>query len=289
MNKESIFYDEYELCRICTEKTERGFQFMRVKAGDNCLFEEQEAYTIIFLLAGCIKVIDGEGVSSELSGGEMTMLTRNDIYRCYALTDMECIVLKGHDTLSFCDQKGVTDHIEKWLNGVSLKRVLIIKPRLMEFLLCVSNYLNDGITCPYMHKTKETELSTLFKAYYTFDEMTSFFLMYVRQSHEFEMFVMRNYLKMKGVKEFVDLSGMTLAAFNKKFKSHFKETPYQWLIKQKSKHIYHELSATYKSFTTIAREYHFTDPSHFNRYCKTMFGASPSQIREKGVSKINTE
>ena len=85
---------------------------------------------------------------------------------------------------------------------------------------------------------------------------------------------------MKGVKEFVDLSGMNLSTFNRKFKTHFNQSPYQWLIKQKSKHIYHELSTTNKSLATIARDFHFADASHFNRYCKAMFGASPSKIRE---------
>ena len=113
------------------------------------------------------------------------------------------------------------------------------------------------------------------------EELVPFFFPTVRRTHAFESFIMNNYLKVKGVQEFVDLSGMNLSTFNRKFKSHFKQSPYQWLIQQKSKHIYHDLSATNKTFAAIAREYDFSDASHFNRYCKAMFGASPSTVRKR--------
>lgn len=285
MNKESIFYNEYDLCRVCAERTEKGFQFIDGKAGEVYEFNGAESYTILFFLKGKIKVQENDDLTIEVAGKEMMLLMQGSKLVCQGVSDFECVVLKGSLILTSCDQINVIEKADKWLYAMPSKKLLTIKPRLMDFLISVINYLNDGITCPYMHKTKETELSTLFRAYYTFDEISSFFFNYIAHSHEFESFVMRNYLKMKGVKEFVDLSGMTLAAFNKKFKSHFKETPYQWLIKQKSKHIYHELSSTYKSFTAIAKEYHFSDSSHFNRYCKAMFGASPSQIRENELLK----
>ena len=135
-----------------------------------------------------------------------------------------------------------------------------------------------------MHTMKRQELSLLFRGYYTQDEIYPFSLPIVSETHEFKSFVMDNYLKMKGLKEFVDLSGMNLSQFNRKFKSHFKESPYQWLIKQRAKSVYQELSLTNKSFIAIAKEFHFSDASHFNRYCKSMYGASPSKIRNAPFS-----
>ena len=93
---------------------------------------------------------------------------------------------------------------------------------------------------------------------------------------------MENYLKMKGVKEFVDLSGLNVNTFNRKFKAHFGMSPYQWMIKQKSKHILHSLKTSDKSIADIMREFEFSDASHFNRYCKNVFGETPSDIRKNG-------
>lgn len=289
MNNELIFYNEYDFCRVCAGKTGRGFQFIKGGAGEKYEFNEPESFTIVFFIKGILVIQENDDLPLEIADRQMILLIQNSKLKCQSNSDFECVVLRGSQNFTYCDQSNVIEKADQLLNAVPQRKILTIKPRLMEFLNSVINYLDDGIACPYMHRTKETELSTLFRAYYSFDEISSFFFDHIVHSHDFESFVMNNYLKMKGVKEFVNLSGMTLATFNKKFKSHFKETPYQWLIKQKSKHIYHELSSTYKSFTAIAREYHFSDSSHFNRYCKAMFGASPSQIRESRLLKNQSD
>ena len=277
--KPELYFCEHTSCSTCTEKTSQTFKYVEVKQGEKHDVEKIDNCTLIFLLSGEVKVSCNNFVDVPFQAGDMILCPMNSNCAWESISDVESIVISGKPELPPCDVKAVKERADIWFNAINSFEPLPIKPRLTQFLDSIKQYLDDGILCPYMHKSKMLELSMIFRAYYSPEELICFFFPAIRYTHEFENFVMRNYLQMKGVKEFVDLSGMNLSTFNRKFKAHFKQSPYQWLIKQKSKHIYYELSETDKSFATIARDFQFADASHFNRYCKSMFGASPSKIR----------
>lgn len=279
-----LYFSKHADCRVCTETTKSGFKYVETTKGEKYLAKAANTYTVVFFMKGKVLVTCNEFKDIPFHEGQIALWPLHTKCEWTSLTNVSCIVLLGDNDLSVCDRKMVKDNADMWLDVVPGFRPLPIRPRLMEFLHGVKNYLEDGITCPHMHKVKQRELSTIFRAYYSQDELLTFFLPTIRDNHEFEWFIMNNYLKMKGVKEFVDLSGMNLRTFNRKFKAHFKESPYQWLIKQRAKHIYYELTNTTKSFTSIAKEFHFSDASHFNRYCKSMYGNTPSGVREEAMA-----
>lgn len=283
--KPLLYFHEHSDCKICKKTTNHGFKYIKNQKDEKYIFEVVEAFTIVFILSGEALITCNEFINIHFHQGEIVIWPINSNCSWQSLSETSAIVLTGGSEISPCDKFAIKEHADSWLSSVPQFKGLTIKPRLIEFLISVKNYIEDGITCPYMHKSKQYELSTIFRAYYSQAELIEFFIPIVRNTNEFKQFVMNNYLQMKGVKEFVDLSGMNLSTFNRKFKAHFNESPYQWLIKQKSKHIYYELMATDKSMATIARDYHFADASHFNRYCKSMFGDSPSKLREKSFDK----
>ena len=279
--KPVIHFCEHRDCQVCIETTNKGFKYIETAKGEKYTFEMVDTFTVVFILSGEALISCNEFANVLFQKDQIVLWPMSSSCAWQSLTKTAAIVFTWDNNYAPCDSKALKEQADLWLNTISDFKGLPIRPRLREFLYSVKNYLKDGITCPYMHKSKQLELSTIFRAYYTPDELRRFFLPTVQTSHEFEHFVMDNYLKMKGVKEFVDLSGMNLHTFNRKFKAHFNTSPYQWLIKQKSKHIYHDLVFTDKNLATISKEFHFADASHFNRYCKAMLGAPPSQIREK--------
>lgn len=286
--QEYIYLDKHFDCKICEEKNnKKGFRYYQSEKGYENDFQVENKNMIIFMLKGKAVFSCNEYSNIRIKKGEIAYLPSQAKCRWKSLTDTSVLILIGQNNLSHCDAKAIKDHAELWLDVIPGFKLLPIRSRLMDFIHSVINYLEDGITCPNMHKAKESELSVVFRIYYSTEELSSFFLPHVASTHEFESFVMNNYHKMKGVKEFVDLSGMSVASFNKQFKEHFRETPYQWLIKQRAKHIYYDLASTNKNFTEIAKEYHFSDSSHFTKYCKSMFGFSPSYIRKHPGQKTN--
>ena len=285
MSKEKSMLRKHEDCRKCAETVLNGFKYITTKEKEKYIFKMLDTFTLVFMLKGKAFVSCNEFTYIPVNEGEMILWPMNSICTWESATDTTSIVLEGTNDISVCDKKALREHSDKWLNEAPAFNTLPIRPQLNTFLSSVKEYVEDEINCPHLHKAKLLELSILFRAYYSPKELMTFFLPTVRNTHEFEMFVMNNYLKMKGVKEFVDLSGMNIGTFNRKFKSHFQMSPYQWLIKQKSKHIYYDLTVTDKSFTEIYKLYKFTDSSHFNRYCKTMFGCSPTNIRKNYQKK----
>ena len=279
--KPELYLCRHRDCISCTEKSQSGFESLHMVKGESHTFEEVEAYTLVFLISGKVLISCNEFIDIPLHSGQMGIWPMNSKCSWKVLSDVSSIVLRGKDDNVPCDKIAMERRAGSWHDAIPAFPILSIKERLMEFIVSVMKYLDDGVSCPYMYTAKQKELSMIFRSYYSTEELVQFFFPTVRRTPEFETFVMNNYLKMKGVQEFVDLSGMNLSTFNRKFKAHFKQSPYQWLIQQKSKHIYHDLSATNKTFASIAREYNFSDASHFNRYCKTMFGSSPSTIRDR--------
>ena len=284
--KPELYYCKHRDCKSCIETAQPVFEYLETQKNEVYTFEVVEAYTLVFLFSGKALVSCNEFIDVPFHAGEIGLWPMNSKCSWKTLANTSSIVLRGGDEHVPCDKKSLERHTRSWHDVVPSFHFLPIKERLMEFLQSVKKYIDDGVGCPYMYHAKRKELSMIFRAYYPSEELIPFFFPTVRYTHEFETFVINNYLKIKGVQEFVDLSGMNLSTFNRKFKAHFKQSPYQWLIQQKSKHIYHDLSATDKTFANIAREYDFSDASHFNRYCKAMFGSSPSTIRERRKAHI---
>lgn len=283
--KPKLYLCEHKDCRTCIKTTDRGFKYVEEKKGYKCVFELADLYVFVFILSGEALISCNEFSNIIFREGEILLCPMNSRCSWESLTDTTTIVLVGDNDYAACDKDILNIDADMWFNTIPEFKGLPIKPRLMDFLHSVKNYLDDGVRCPYIHKYKQHELSVLFRAYYSPEEIIRFFLPAIQKGHEFKRFVMENYLKMKGVKEFVDLSGMNLHTFNRKFKAHFRESPYQWLIQQRSKHIYQDLVSSDISLSAIAKKFHFVDASHFNRFCKTVLGDSPTKIRKQAFQK----
>lgn len=278
---ENKLYSNNKECLKCEEQSANGFKYIENKIGDKYKFENSDSYILIFILEGRILVSCNEFSNVEFKTGEMCLLPIMASCVWETLECTKCVVLYINDNYPICQKTIYNMDKERWLKATASFESLEIKPQLYSMLLSVKEYIKDGITCRILHESKQMELSMILREYYSFDELSSFFKPFLKNSKDFEKLIMKNYLNMKGVKEFVDLSGLNVSTFNRKFKKHFGMTPYQWMIRQKSKHIYHNLTISDKSISEIMREYDFSDASHFNRYCKSMFGLSPTELRKK--------
>lgn len=276
-----IHFDEFAVCKGCEAKLNEYFEYKEYKKGYIYTGENPTNYILFFVISGKLQINCNDENILTFNQQEIGLIPLGYSYKWEVIEDSSVITLCGTKDISPCDQFAAKYQNNQWLNVKPSFTSIPIRPRIGDFLNSIRNYLTDGINCPQMHCAKTRELSALFRAYYSIDELAEFFITMIKNTKEFEIFIMQNYQKMKGVKEFVNLSGMNVSTFIRKFKDHFGETPYQWMIKQKSKKILHELSTSSKSIADIMREYDFSDASHFNRYCKAFFGASPTELRNK--------
>lgn len=281
MQNESFYYKPE--CELCTESAKGKFSYVESKQGELFEFQSMEDYTLIFILSGKALLSCNEFMNVPFQAKEMCLLPISAQCEWKTLEDATGIILSGKFELNCCDRLSCQANAGKWLNGTNEFDKLPISSPILNYLDTVKMYLHSNIICPRIYQLKQNELSILFKLCYTQEALVNFFLPVVKHNLEFEQFIMKNYLNIKGVKEFIDLSGMRASTFNRKFKTHFGMSPYQWMIRQKAKHILHELNTRNKSIADIMRKFDFSDASHFNRYCKAMFGNSPSEIRNQRI------
>lgn len=276
-----VYYNKKKQCKDCKELDNPAFRYIESSAGERIVFKNSRTYTMVFILSGEALITCNEFVNVPFKAGEFTMFPISSSCVWENVTDTTGIVLETKRSLNICDRKSVKYYADQFLNVEPTFKGMPMKPRMLEFLASMKNYLADGVKCPHMHHAKEAELASIFKAYYSTEELADFFLPTVIDTQEFKYFIMQNYLQMKGVAEFVDLSGLTVSTFNRKFKAHFGTTPYQWMTQQKSKHILHELTCSDKKIADIMREFQFQNASHFTYYCRSVLGATPTELRSQ--------
>ncbi|MDR1646045.1 MAG: AraC family transcriptional regulator [Tannerellaceae bacterium] len=128
-------------------------------------------------------------------------------------------------------------------------------------------------------RIKYEELFYILRTGYSKEEMAALFHPIVGIALDLRLFVQSNYLKAKNIYALADLSGMKRKTFDRQFCDEYGQTPYQWVLKQKAKHIRYELSETDDQMQDVMRKYGFTIPPHFTRFCKDYFDHTPLELR----------
>lgn len=85
------------------------------------------------------------------------------------------------------------------------------------------------------------------------------------------------------LQELASLCQMSLASFNRKFKSIFKESPGSYLKKEKIEKAKKLLAGTDLRVTEISWECGFGEVSHFTKVFKNMIGVAPLKFREESI------
>jgi AraC-like DNA-binding protein len=123
------------------------------------------------------------------------------------------------------------------------------------------------------------ELFFYLRAYYGDDELAGFNLPLLGHNAKFMSFIWDNYRNVHNVIEFAQLANCSLTAFKVKFKKVTGMSPSQWLLEQKIRNIYHEITCGQKSLKEISHEYHFSSVSHLGTFCRKNFGSSPGNLK----------
>ena len=158
---------------------------------------------------------------------------------------------------------------------------LSICPPLRHVLDSICFYLKQKVQCSHMHELKQKEIFMVFGTFYNRTDMAHFLMPITGRDPNFKSFVLENYLQIRNIKQFAQLYHCSERSFNRKFKSCFHDTPYNWILNQKTRHIKGQLANRNIPISEIARTFHFASPSHFTTYCKKRLGITPSEFREK--------
>ncbi|KAK9659744.1 Helix-turn-helix domain [Popillia japonica] len=126
----------------------------------------------------------------------------------------------------------------------------------------------------------------LIRLNYPQEELQQFFSAAVGKELSFVEYIEQNWDKYATLQEFADAMHLSMRQFTRRFQALYNNSPYQWILDQKSRRIHRELIYTQKTLARISSEQHFKSVSHFNVFCKIHLGQTPGAIRKDRDIKL---
>lgn len=281
---ELLYVQEHLTCKNYVSDFHIGFSVRKLKKGETLNYADKYFNYFIFLLEGEIMVSCNEFRNHLCNAGEMIFIAQDSTAEAEAIADVKYILLSFDNQFTLCDQLAL-ESLQPYEKKPSVFNKIDIRPPLMTVLESVQFYLGHKILCKHLHAVKQKEIFLILRAFYTKEEMARFLSPMLNKDIDFKAFVLQHYQEVKTVEELANMCKMSVRSFNRKFNDYFEDSPYSWMLKQKSRHIKTKLADGKTSFGAIIKEYGFSSPAHFTTYCKKQFGLSPSKLRKQLIAE----
>lgn len=243
------------------------------KAASHCLIGLSEGYAEI-------DTMDDRKVF--LATGGIVFLARRTGYTITARKSRTTIVqcrfgkILPVDTVALVAAAGIT-------RTKTQPPTLVPDERVAECLRGIA--VQDGLAASDEWCTLKTrELVLVAELCYGRAEMANLFRPLLRAKDNFEEFVISNYEQAGSVGQMADMAGMGLSTFKRQFREVFDDSVYQWMMKQKAAKVRLEIEAGNRDIQDLMSRFDFQCHSHFNRFCHTYLGASPSQLTQNKIT-----
>ncbi|MGL5563564.1 MAG: helix-turn-helix domain-containing protein [Tannerellaceae bacterium] len=283
-----LFYkDEHASCLHYMSDRELDFLLRRFPEETSLEFERTSSNVILFVLEGELDIAYNEFLLRKVKKMEMILIPKSSHVYGTAYCNTKVIAFKFAEISHLCNKYSLQNLASQTGNIGYEFKALSIKSSIQKFLDLLSQCLDDGLNCLYYHELKADEILLLYRAYYSKEELADFFYPILGLSIDFRSQVIANYRDARTVEELAMKIGYSTSKFKRKFTEEFDEPVYQWMQKQKAKHVKYKLSFEDVDFTAIIDEFGFSSPAHFSRFCKAQFGATPSEYRKQLLGEIS--
>ncbi|MDR1984277.1 MAG: AraC family transcriptional regulator [Prevotellaceae bacterium] len=278
---------EHLECYMYDNKDDSIIKYINKSKGEICI-ANGDANQIIFLIKGKITFSYGNYLHQNFTEGTFMLFPQR--YKCVLKfeTDSVIVVFNMGNKVDFCKHFSL-----ETLSSINKNIAASSELHPLQVNKIISHYLDNlikseiaGLKCLFFHELKLKELFFYLRIYYPKKDLFSFFAPILNDDFVFSELIYSNFDKIKNVGELAAITDYSLSGFKKRFIRIFRISPYQWIMKEKAKKIYHEINCTQKSFKEISGEYGFSSPAHFDKFCKQQFGTSPGTIRHNNKANI---
>jgi AraC-like DNA-binding protein len=264
--------------RLRTPVHQSEFKFNTIREGHTFVALDKNYNHLLFLLEGEIVISCNEYVKP-MHVGEFVLICMASDFKAKASSASKILTVSFEQFFSLGDVE-YKNEIINLTSAVSYDFIpLPIRSPLDKFMDNLEKYLNMGINMPYMHELKLEELAIIMRETYAKEDMALLFYPLVGRQPDFRIRILRNYRKVKNIDDLATLMGMEKRTFSYYFKEEFGMSPYQWMLKQKAKHIQFCLIESRQSIPEIWKAYGFIYASHFNLFCKKHLHTTPKKIK----------
>lgn len=255
-------------------------EILRLSKGEICGRDPKVA-EIAFVCRGMIALSFPGGIGETVDSGKLALFSVGFRVSVTAVCDSYifiCKVVRGIRLCEFMDMEEFDEHtrdIDMEFNILAMNGP--VRRYLYSFIPCVE----DNLRCSRFLSMKIDELIYLLGAYYTKQEIATFFLPLLRPDNIFRSFVHENMHSCKSLKELAERSNMSYGGFRKRFLRVFGSFPQSYITGAKSERIRYDLLCTGAEIKEISDKYGFSSVPGFTRFCKKHLGETPGSIRSK--------
>jgi len=254
------------------------FHLRQERKGKAIQIKEKQLNHLLFLLEGEVNVSYHEFRNHLCHQGEMIFIPPDSMAVAEAFTETKYLLLSFNNQVVLHEDMAWSE-LKEYDTERDVFHKLDIRPPLLDVLESIAFYQKNKIVSPYLDEVKEKEIFLMFKVFYSKQEVARFLKPLLRQDTDFKAFVLKHYTNAKNVEELAKLCGLSVRSFTRKFKLHFNDSPYRWILRQKANQIKTLLADKKIPMQRIIKEYGFSSPAHFTTYCKKQFDATPSFFR----------
>lgn len=238
---------------------------------------------MIFVMSGKLMLCHQKNVETVVNVGEMATAVFTEQSYVTFMEDSVCmrLYIQG-DGLDFCHRivnSGVLQRLGKQEGAQG--KVLRMIPEVQTIMRQMMGYITDGLMCCDVHAMKQRELAAVLQAYYRPADLLPFIGPIYDPNARFYNDVMKLVGDYLSVNEMASQLNMSYPAFIRHFRKVFKDTPLEWLSKNRMKRLRDLLRNTAHTEQEIADELRFSTVQNMRAFCKARCGQTPAQLREQ--------
>jgi len=269
----------YSGCKNYTSDCNSGFIFTSYAKGEKIDFETSDKNRIFFISSGQLTINLTDKDPNVFDAGNLFLRIKDkESIDCVATKETSLVTLQFDNLINLCEQMS----LESITNDIPVEDIemetLEMNESINLFILSIINYLNTGVSCKQLYKIKEKEFFLLLHLTYGSKKIARFLSPVLNSQNNFITQVLSNFTIDCNVTELANRCNLSTKTLTRKFKVHFNDTPYQWIIQQKNKFILEKLTQPYVNVKNLSQEIGFATPSHFVNYCKRYLNNTPRSI-----------
>ncbi len=281
-----LYPEEHHSCLNYRVPQQADIRLLQFPQGMRQIVDTTQS-ALIFVLEGEVLITSDNFHQVLHTPGHFSLQTRNSSTYIQVLQDCTFISFHAPRDLSLCDRFTIQQLPQYLPKDFRYRFALLpIRPRLQEYLTNLRHLLEDGLGCVHFHELKIRELYILLRAYYTKEELATFFYPLIGKNRDFRDFIYENYLQIDNLADFAERANISLDTFKRRFKEAFGTSAHKWITQRKAEHILRDLTLTTKSINEIADQYRFSSVSYLITFCRQHLGKTPQQIRNEANPEI---
>lgn len=283
----ALFYlDEHINCNNFLHDVETGFTYHEEKEGGVLDNELSQTYNhLLFFLEGACTLSCDEFHGRTIHEGEMILIPRSSSFHGKANKTTKWLQMTFALPHSGCDRL-VLEGYQSYCGAIQYNfQPLAIREPLTYFIDLMVFYLRSGMNCAHLHAMKHAELFFSLRGFYTKEEIATLFYPIIGRPLSFREQIQKWQDKEHSLMQLAEECNMSQMAFLKRFKEEYNETYFRWEMRRKCDRILADMTIPDITIKEVMSRHGFCAAPNFNRFCRTNFGCTPSELLKRYGNK----